>query len=614
MSGPVSPDGQVHYLFKLRSNIALEGDLALARMELESFFPDGVEEVRRAAVLTQEFPQLAGLNGLAALDAFVRADGTQALRACGPLALLPDLIRRLSFVQRVYCLTRRTSAAQAWLNALEPGLRAVTAYQAHRDDAVLQAVPHYALFEFSDVVARRSSGPLETRRTLDDLLAALVHPDGAREKEESVGAVLSARSTTSHLSHGIHYYKAKFFPRLVRSVLTTCARRLGDGPCRVLDPFVGSGTTLLEAATLGLSSTGMDLDPLSVLISQAKLDAWRTDSRQLGEEADRATKLIDRDSLGRPAKAGMLDEPIAFPDWLMKNRRMTAGMARQLSREIRLLQAALGACAPQFRTLFQVLMSDAIARRVRMRFLGTGVGRFSLSFGRTPAPEIFARSLAHLVKTAAALEWLRETLSPAYAHAQVIEGDARRVPGPPGWYDIVLTSPPYLPASSGRESYAKARAPSLIALDLRDHRGVNDLVEGSVGSMDGRETGWIELTDDQRRLVDWLRSDPLRAIKAGPTARYFLDMRQALGEMARVLRPGGLAVIVSGKQSTFYRFSTREPLYTVPTAELLAEEAKRTGLVVDALHDVQLKKANRNARPRSLDDYFETLIILRKPG
>jgi hypothetical protein len=80
------------------------------------------------------------------------------------------------------------------------------------------------------------------------------------------------------------------------------------------------------------------------------------------------------------------------------------------------------------------------------------------------------------------------------------------------------------------------------------------------------------------------------------------------------MRPGGLAVIVNGKQSTFYRFSTREPLYTVPSAELLAEEAERTGLTVEALHDVELKKANLNARPRSLDDYFETLIVLRKPG
>jgi hypothetical protein len=51
----------------------------------------------------------------------------------------------------------------------------------------------------------------------------------------------------------------------------------------------------------------------------------------------------------------------------------------------------------------------------------------------------------------------------------------------------------------------------------------------------------------------------------------------------------------------------------VPTAQLLAEEARRCGFEVEGLHDLPLKKANMNARPRSLDDYYETLIMLRKP-
>jgi methylase of polypeptide subunit release factors len=249
-----------------------------------------------------------------------------------------------------------------------------------------------------------------------------------------------------------------------------------------------------------------------------------------------------------------------------------------------------------------------------MRFLGTGVGRFSLTFAKTPAPQIFARSLRRYVKTAATFEWLRDTVRLRLAEAPVIEADARHLPDGLGKFDILLTSPPYLPASSGRESYAKARAPSLIALGMKDHYDIDQLVDGSVGSMGGYRVELAELTDDERHLVEWLRCDSLRAIKAEPTARYFLEMRQAFVEMARVLQPGGLAVVVSGKQSTFYNFSTREALYVVRSAEMLADEAERAGLLVDALHDVQLLKSNMNARPRSLDDYFETLIILRKPG
>jgi hypothetical protein len=66
-----------------------------------------------------------------------------------------------------------------------------------------------------------------------------------------------------------------------------------------------------------------------------------------------------------------------------------------------------------------------------------------------------------------------------------------------------------------------------------------------------------------------------------------------------------------GTRSTFYRFSTREPLYTVETANMFAEAAASLGLVVEELIEVELDKGNRNARPRSLDRYSETVVIVR---
>ena len=80
------------------------------------------------------------------------------------------------------------------------------------------------------------------------------------------------------------------------------------------------------------------------------------------------------------------------------------------------------------------------------------------------------------------------------------------------------------------------------------------------------------------------------------------------------MSPGGMAIVVSGKESTFYEFSTRRPLLVVHSAELLADEARNAGFAVESLHDIQLNKSNMNARPRSLDDYYETLVVLRNPG
>jgi len=382
---------------------------------------------------------------------------------------------------------------------------------------------------------------------------------------------------------------------------------------------VGSGTTLLEAATLGIPSIGLDIDPLSVLIARAKMEAVRLESELLARETARISRIVGARSRGQLA---LFDVPgsnsigmprIRFPAWLMKNRRMTPDIAAELSREIGTIKVGIGACDPQVRTLFHVIMSDAIARKVRMRFLGTGVGRFSLKFSRSPIVEIFLRSLERYVKVAATSEWLRETLHLQLADAQVLEADARRIPDGLGQLDILVTSPPYLPASSGRESYAKARAPSLIALGMRSHDEIDSLVDDSVGSMVVDGVDLDALTENERAVVEWLCNDKLRSIKAEPTAQYFLDMRQAFAEMYRVLMRGALAVVVSGKKSTFYRFSTREPLYVVHSAELLAEEARGVGFEVEGLHDVQLKKSTMNARPRSLDEYYETLIVLRKP-
>lgn len=550
-------DLPVHYIFKLRSNIVLDGDLALARMELDPYFSTAVQDIRSVTALLQDFPQLRSLGSLTALDSYTRASGVQALLSTGPLALLPDLVRSVAFVQRIYCVTQASDRVHAWLAGLQSDVKAVMGFSSAQDSLLIHAIPHYALYEFSAVVARRTQRVEALRPNLDLMLAALKEnspsPAGIRLAREA----LSARATTAPLSHGIHYYKAKFFPRLARSLLHSCSRRLGDNSHRVLDPFVGSGTTSLEAATLGIPSVGLDIDPLSVLISRTKHAAVEMDPDLLDREHVRTRELFDE--LGSTgASAGGEGRPITFPAWLTKNRKMTPEISRELGDEIKTLRAAIVHCAPELSSLLQVLVSDAIARRIRMRFLGTGVGRFSLTFAKTPAPRIFDRSLAHFVRTASAMDWLRQLLHLELAPARVLQADARCLPDDLGDFDILLTSPPYLPASSGRESYAKARAPSLIALGIKESDEVDDLVDGSIGSMDGDGANLMDLTTEGQHLVEWLQRDSLRRIKAEPTARYLLEMRQAFVEMKRVLRPGGLAVVVSGKRSTFYNYSTRE--------------------------------------------------------
>jgi len=86
-----------------------------------------------------------------------------------------------------------------------------------------------------------------------------------------------------------------------------------------------------------------------------------------------------------------------------------------------------------------------------------------------------------------------------------VTADTRHIPDELGMFDILVTSPPYMPASSGRESYAKARAPSLIALGMRRHDDVDLLVDESIGSMEGNGVDLALLRPEERTIVIELR-------------------------------------------------------------------------------------------------------------
>lgn len=78
-------------------------------------------------------------------------------------------------------------------------------------------------------------------------------------------------TTFGRTSHYLFRYPAKFHPPVVRALLEEYTEP-GDV---VLDAFCGSGTALVEAAVLGRSSVGVDVDPLAVAVTLAKVHRYR---------------------------------------------------------------------------------------------------------------------------------------------------------------------------------------------------------------------------------------------------------------------------------------------------------------------------------------------------
>ncbi|HEY0399461.1 MAG TPA: DNA methyltransferase, partial [Acidimicrobiia bacterium] len=89
---------------------------------------------------------------------------------------------------------------------------------------------------------------------------------------------LSLSTSTTGFTHGLHRFAAKFVPQVPAWALDTFGSRTGVPPGRqvkpptvVLDPFLGSGTTLVEAVLRGGTSIGVDVDPLARFIARAKV-------------------------------------------------------------------------------------------------------------------------------------------------------------------------------------------------------------------------------------------------------------------------------------------------------------------------------------------------------
>ena len=78
------------------------------------------------------------------------------------------------------------------------------------------------------------------------------------------------RSVNQYLTHWIYPYQGKFHPQMARALLNIAGAREGS---LVLDPYLGSGTTALEAALLGMRCIGIDMSPLCVLLTRVKIDS-----------------------------------------------------------------------------------------------------------------------------------------------------------------------------------------------------------------------------------------------------------------------------------------------------------------------------------------------------
>ena len=332
----------------------------------------------------------------------------------------------------------------------------------------------------------------------------------------------------SFLTHGLHKYPAKFFPELPRWLI----KRYSQENERILDPFAGSGTTNVEALLSRRHSVGIDVDPFSRFISKVKVTP-------LAETALKSAQKVLLESIPhyRPSLINDSDLP-DFPyrdNWFNKEILLEL---TYLKRQIRLLDTN-----DAVKDFFKVCLSSIIrsvsnadnncTRTVIRKKLNKVVRP-------TDALNRFAKSI--LVKVPKMIAFSQNYPSGITVNFPD-DMDARNIKYKTNYFDLAVTSPPYVnavdyPRTHQLEMYWLGFAQNSLTALKKQNVGTE-----SVSASQYKLRHEIGVPEADRVMANIFEDDPRRAFIA---FKYLEDMRKNLIEVYKVLREGGRYIIVVG--------------------------------------------------------------------
>ncbi|NUP07058.1 MAG: site-specific DNA-methyltransferase [Polyangiaceae bacterium] len=298
--------------------------------------------------------------------------------------------------------------------------------------------------------------------------------------------------------HGFHTYPARMHPGTARRLIESFSRE-GD---RVLDPFCGSGTVLVEARAAKRVALGVDLNPLAVRLARRKV----TPSNEAERAAilDAAKTVAEVAESRRLAKAGASrrygkeDVALFDPHVLLELDGLRTGVE------------SLPVGVP--RDTLALVLSSILVKLSRKAGDTSDTGRKARIAAGFPT-RVFLDKTRELTERFAAIE---EALV-AGPDARVDEGDARSLRHiGPSTVSLVVSSPPY----AGVYDYLEHHRMRLRWLGLHDRK----LEHSEIGA--------------RRQLAKMPTADAWQA--------FFDQMCDVLAAVRRVLVPGGKVALVIG--------------------------------------------------------------------
>lgn len=385
------------------------------------------------------------------------------------------------------------------------------------------------------------------------------------------------------------------FPaRMPFSVAQYLVERLSAPGEIVLDPMVGSGTTLVVAKRTGRRAVGFDRDPLAVLLTRAatqSLERTRLESLE-SFVLNRAQELFDEMCLPETRGALTREDQEFLRYWFPPRSQ----------KQLFALAAAVGELPDASdRDFAWLVFSSLVIAKSSGASLAVDIPRSRPH--KRAEKRIVLPFEGWRLRFRAALKRHSFVDCDAKDSVEVHSGDARSLPLSDEAIDFVLTSPPYVTAID----YLRAHKFSLVWMGheletLRELRG----------TMIGTERGlWVRdglPPQIEKQLEEAYGASRRKAI----LRRYLSDLRRTAMEIRRVLRPGRLAVLVVGPSMIGAGGHD--------AVDVVSQIAESLGLEVVANATRSIGPARRSLPPPRLDKATpldlrmreEVLIALRK--
>ena len=405
--------------------------------------------------------------------------------------------------------------------------------------------------------------------------------------------------SSNYASHNFHSFPAKFPPQLPLQFIID----LTNPNDVVLDPMLGSGTTVLEAFLTGRKGIGFDIDPLAIKISKVKTTPLKKEKliRHYHEILRNAKNQISQDTKNL--------EQILISRWDSKTKQfIDYWFAHEIQLELLALVLQISQIEEKdIKTFFELALSSIIITKsggvsLALDLAHTRPHKAKVVFSKDVGI-LFGKDLLNLNGRSSKhsrLKILTKKLrSPIeefekrciqniegliYDNNKLIKpeikfGNAQKLPLEDKSVDLIVTSPPY---ASNAIDYMRAHKFSLVWLGCQ----IDDLSlkrKEYIGGEVVTNINYEELPDfTSGKVIGISQLDPGRG---KVLHRYYSEMTRTLKEMYRVLKPGKAAIVVVG--NSIMRGKDTE------TQNCLADIGQNLGFKVPK---IGIRKLDRNKR------------------